>query len=118
MPHTILAELYRENARDHGITYFPKSVEQAISAGSTDMGNVSFEVPSIHPMFRIPCRKGEGNHTAGFTEFCGKKEAFEKARICGKIMAKTALDLFLKPELIDEAKKILNDPVSSRPQRI
>jgi amidohydrolase len=114
----VLAEIYRENARDHGITYYPKSVEQANSCGSTDMGNVSFEVPSIHPMFRIPCRRGEGNHTAGFTEFCGKKGAFEKARTCGKIMAMTTLDLFLKPELIDEAKKLFNNPVKNRPQRI
>ena len=116
--NTVLAELYRENARDHGITYFPKSVEQSTSSGSTDMGNISFEVPSIHPMFRIPCRRGEGNHTAGFTEFCGKKEAFEKARVCGKIMAMTTLDLFLKPELIDEAKEIFKNPKTQRPQRV
>lgn len=40
-------------------------------AGSTDMGNVTFEVPGIHPMFQI----GDGgamNHTRPFTAVAGR----------------------------------------------
>ena len=28
---------------------------------------VSYEVPSLHPMYQIPVGPGEGNHTVGFT---------------------------------------------------
>ncbi|CAH7681159.1 hypothetical protein BY996DRAFT_4542301, partial [Phakopsora pachyrhizi] len=33
---------------------------------STDFGNVSYKVPSICSLFKIPC-EGQGNHTKGFT---------------------------------------------------
>ncbi len=41
--------------------------------GSTDMGNVSYVVPSIHPMFAIG--SGEVNHTREFTAVANTPEA-------------------------------------------
>ncbi|KAI8452106.1 hypothetical protein BY996DRAFT_7248504 [Phakopsora pachyrhizi] len=45
--------------------------------GSTDFGNVSYEVPSIHPLFKIPCEEGQGNHTKGFTRASAKLRAHQ-----------------------------------------
>lgn len=39
-------------------------------SASTDMGNVSYVVPAIHPMFYIG--SNEFNHTRGFTTATGK----------------------------------------------
>ncbi|MBW2715098.1 MAG: M20 family metallopeptidase, partial [Deltaproteobacteria bacterium] len=45
-----LAESYRVNAEALGRVFFPITKVAAGLAGSTDMGNVSYRVPSIHPM--------------------------------------------------------------------
>ena len=42
----------------------------SIPTGSTDMGNVSYEVPSIHPCFYIGT--DAVNHTRGFTVASGR----------------------------------------------
>lgn len=56
-----LAELYMKNAQSLGL-----SLKEVIpEVGSTDMGNVSYEVPSIHPMLKIG--NGEVYHTRDFT---------------------------------------------------
>lgn len=36
--------------------------------GSTDFGDVSYEVPALHPMFKIP-GTGEGNGTSSHPSF-------------------------------------------------
>ncbi|KAF9651736.1 hypothetical protein BDM02DRAFT_3154125 [Thelephora ganbajun] len=58
----------------YGMTGTP--AEGAIG-GSTDFGNVTYELPSIHPSFAIPTKPGGGNHTVGFTEAVRTKEAHE-----------------------------------------
>jgi len=45
--------------------------------GSTDFGNVTYELPSIHPSFAIPTKPNGGNHTIGFTEAAKTEEAHE-----------------------------------------
>ena len=56
-----LAGLFLKNAQSLGL-----SLEEVVhEVGSTDMGNVSYEVPSIHPMLKIG--KGEVYHTKDFT---------------------------------------------------
>ena len=57
----ILAALYQKNARNLGLV-LNETVDEA---GSTDMGNVSYHVPSIHPMLKIG--NGEVYHTRAFT---------------------------------------------------
>jgi hypothetical protein len=40
-------------------------------------GNVTYELPSIHPSFAIPTKPDGGNHTIGFTEAVRTEEAHE-----------------------------------------
>jgi amidohydrolase len=71
--------------------------------GSTDMGNVSYEVPSIHPMIQA-ADDGVAIHTEAFARFaCGPRG--DAAVLDGaKAMAWTIADLWLTPGLIDEVR--------------
>lgn len=71
---------------------------------STDMGNVSYVVPTIHPMFGIPCDPMNANHTAPFTEAAGTEEAHERTIRVAKAMARAAYDLISKPEMLAAVK--------------
>ena len=65
-----MAGLYAQNAELAGIDLSAHSVPPGgMPAGSTDMGNVSYVVPSIHPMFYIGT--DAVNHTRGFTAAAG-----------------------------------------------
>ena len=69
------------------------------------MGNVSYTVPSIHPMFGIPVTEGAGNHTPGFTACAATEEAHQNTFRASKALALAALDLYANPELLTAAKE-------------
>ena len=48
-----LVACYEKQAKTLGVD-LADGKEFAAFSGSTDMGNVSYEVPSIHPMYTIP----------------------------------------------------------------
>ena len=73
------------------------------AAASTDMGNVSQVLPSLHPSFKIPSEFG--NHNAGFTEAAATQEAHELTLRAATALALTALDAYVDPPLIEEAKR-------------
>ncbi|MCB1000079.1 MAG: M20 family metallopeptidase [Acidimicrobiales bacterium] len=69
--------------------------------GSTDMGNVSYLVPSIHPMIQV-ADDGVPIHTAAFAEFA-RSERGDRAVLDGaKAMAMTVIDLWADARLRDE----------------
>lgn len=72
------------------------------SGAVTDMGNVSYVVPSIHPVFGIPAT--DGNHTPGFTASAATPEAHAATIMASKALAETALQLFLDRAFLDSAK--------------
>ena len=99
-----MASLYRDNALTLGKKLRTKAEEEKLGGmgGSTDMGNVSFVVPTIHPMFRIAAKYG--NHHPGFTEYAGTDDGHAQAIIAGKSMAMTMLDLFLQEGIMEKVK--------------
>jgi hypothetical protein len=64
--------------------------------GSTDMGNVSYEVPGIHPMLRV-APPGVSIHTPEFARYAAGPEGDEAVIDGAKAMAMTVLDLWLDP---------------------
>lgn len=56
-------------------------------AGSTDMGNVTYECPGFHGAFGIDTEKGQGNHTRPFAAASGLEKSLERAIEWGKAMA-------------------------------
>jgi amidohydrolase len=86
-----LADFYRRNAEALG-RHFP-AVSAAIerAAGSTDMGNVSLALPSIHPMIGIASLPAV-NHQPEFTAHCVTEVADQAVMDGALAMAWTAID--------------------------
>ncbi|MEM8707880.1 MAG: M20 family metallopeptidase [Actinomycetota bacterium] len=85
-----LLDLYVENAMAVGRHPLPEE-EGAMVVGSTDMGNVSYSVPSIHPMIKA-APEGTAIHTPDFEVYAGGEEG-DRAVIDGALsMALTLVD--------------------------
>lgn len=99
-----MANAYEANALSIGRTFFPWEQLPPGYRGSTDMGNVSHRVPSIHPMLGI-APESVPIHNAEFARYAASP-AGDKAVIDGaKTLAMTALDLMMAPGLADAAAK-------------
>ncbi|NQV96626.1 MAG: M20 family metallopeptidase [Acidimicrobiaceae bacterium] len=66
--------------------------------GSTDMGNLSYLVPSIHPMLQV-APAGVSLHSAEFAEYTAGDAANAAILDGAKIMAMTAIDMWLSDSL-------------------
>jgi amidohydrolase len=93
MEHDIeLVDVYRQNARDIGR---PVPVDEVMTF-STDMGNVSLAMPSIHPCIGIDTA-GAVNHQPEFTAACINTSA-DRAVLEGSLaLAWTAIDIASGP---------------------
>jgi len=92
-----LLAAYERNARALGRVFWPDA-GPAPTPASTDMGNVSLAIPSIHPSLSLGCYPAV-NHQAEFTEAAGSP-AGDRATIDGAIaMAWTAIDVATDPAL-------------------
>ncbi|HUF52671.1 MAG TPA: M20 family metallopeptidase [Dehalococcoidia bacterium] len=94
-----LVSLYKANAEALGRTFFEAG---ATSTGSTDMGNVSWVVPSIHPTFTIG--NFALNHTAAFTEVAATDAAHDNMIQIAQALAMTGVDLALNSDIVDQAR--------------
>lgn len=87
-----MAAAYRRNAEALGRSFPDRGSSLERAAGSTDMGNVSLALPSIHPAIGIDSLPAV-NHQPEFTAHCVSPAA-DKAVIDGALaMAWTAVDL-------------------------
>ncbi|MBI4260132.1 MAG: M20 family metallopeptidase [Actinobacteria bacterium] len=86
-----LSSLYRRNAEALGRVFPDLGPEAGRAAISTDMGNVSQVIPSIHPNIGIESLPAV-NHQPGFTEHCASPAA-DRAVVDGAVaLAWTAID--------------------------
>jgi amidohydrolase len=92
-----LSAIYARNAESLGRSFI-RMPAGTTGGFSTDMGNVSLAIPSIHPTIGIASMPAV-NHQPEFTAHCIKSEA-DKAVIDGALaMAWTAIDLANDPAL-------------------
>jgi len=93
MEHDVgMVEVYRHNAEALGRTFVDVGGRRDLSGGSTDMGNVSLVMPTIHPMIGIDSLPAV-NHQPEFAAHC-ITEAADRAVYDGALaMAWTAIDL-------------------------
>ncbi|HZP57193.1 MAG TPA: M20 family metallopeptidase [Dehalococcoidia bacterium] len=94
-----LVEAYREN----GVAVGKHFVDvRNLSTGSSDMGNVSQVVPSIHPNFSV----GQPifNHTPEFVAAAITDEAHDSMLRTAQALAMTGIDVALDPDLLARAK--------------
>jgi len=83
-PSATLCLAYMEEMPEGTVSY---DTPADFLAGSTDMGDVTYECPGLHAAFGIATKEGQGNHTVGFAEAAGTDESYELALECGNAMA-------------------------------
>ena len=97
--NTVMANLFIANMNILGRSV--KLVNPDQSFGSTDMGNVSQLVPSIHPSVAI-APKGVSIHSPQFAEAAASESAIQGIINAAKAISMTVIDLLSSPETIEE----------------
>lgn len=86
-------------------------IEEVSSSYSTDMGNVSFKAPSIHPYISIGGAQLVG-HTPAFAEACNGEGGFKGMLLAARAMSLTGFDVLTSEALrksVREAFESLDD---------
>jgi amidohydrolase len=73
-----------------------------MNTGSTDMANVSHEVPTIHPMMAI-APEGTPQHSRVFAEYAAGSGGDEMLPIAIRVLAATGVALMREPALVERA---------------
>lgn len=97
-----LAKAYRRNAESLGRVFREVSSLPPGSSGSTDMGNVSHRVPSIHPMIAVG-PQDVVIHNPAFTAYAASPQGDQAVIDGAKAMAMTTLDIFCDAALRESA---------------
>jgi amidohydrolase len=98
-----MAEAYKKNAQRLGRDFFPFEHIPPGFAGSTDMGNVSHRVASIHPMLAV-APPNVIIHNPEFARWAASEQGDAAVIDGAKSLAFTAIDLMCDPHLMTTAK--------------
>ena len=96
----VLAEVFERNLRAYGVDPGPPDP----NLGSSDMGNVSWVVPAIHPCLAI-CDPGTPGHSIEFRQAAASPRADETTLLAATVIAQTAYELFRDPALVAAAAR-------------
>ncbi|MBI3675845.1 MAG: M20 family metallopeptidase [Proteobacteria bacterium] len=99
-----MADAFEKNASALGREFYPVKEIPAGFAGSTDMGNVSHRVPSIHPMMAV-APSDVIIHNAEFARWAVSDKGDQAVTEGAKALAQTALDLMTDSRLLETVKK-------------
>jgi len=97
-----LARLFRKNLQSLGRRVH--LVDPRISFGSSDIGNVSQVVPSIHPLIAIDTARAV-THSPQFAERAASEVGMRGLTDAAKALAMTVVDLLAAPAALGEVKK-------------
>ncbi len=97
-----LARLFRKNMQSLGRKVKPPSTSHAF--GSTDMGNVSQLVPSIHPFVAIASEEVLV-HSPQFASAAASEAGIQGLLDAAKALAMTVTDLVANPEIVTKIKE-------------
>lgn len=94
----VLGERFRANMAAYGIA----DEGDDPSTGSTDMANVSWVCPTIHPELSI-APEGTPGHSILFRDAAVSPRADETTLLAAILVAQTAVELFFDPDLVAAA---------------
>jgi amidohydrolase len=112
--NTALVETFGENLAALGIV--PEAPTATTGVGSSDIGNVSQLVPTIHPYLQI-CEKGIGGHTPEFAEAAASKRADELTATGATLLAWTAADVLLRQDVREWLRESFRAQMGRDPAR-
>lgn len=98
-----LVDVYEKHATSLGVKFPPRAEQMQMVTGSTDMGNVSRVVPSIHPLYKI--NSEDGNHTVAFAAAASTEQSHRQTLVAAKSMAMTCIEVMCSPELQAQIKE-------------
>jgi len=105
IPNKIMAGLFKSNLEALGRVVVDPDLNERM--GSTDMGDISHLIPSIHPYLAIAPENVAG-HTLEFKEYCIAESGKVAMLDAAKALAMTAIDLLSNPEFLIKAKEELS----------
>lgn len=108
----VLAGLFAENMRRLGLEGDPPPAAGGV--GSSDVGNVSLAVPTIHPYLQIVDGEVSG-HTPEFREASGSARGFHAMLLAAKGLATTVLDVLYRPAVVGEMWSEFRASVAAEP---
>jgi amidohydrolase len=100
----VLVERFRANMTAYGVV----DMGDDPNAGSTDMANVSWVCPTIHPDLAI-APEGTPGHSILFRDAAATPRADETTLLAATLVAQTAVELFLDPALAEAAWRAFRD---------
>lgn len=98
-----LADKFQEHAESLGREFIPYEQALGFGAGSTDMGNVSHRIPSIHPMLAV-APPNVVIHNPEFTKWAASEKGDAAVLDGAKALALTVADYLTSSDLQKEAK--------------
>ncbi len=101
----VLVERFRANMAAYGI----EDQGDDPNAGSTDMANVSWVCPTIHPDLAI-APEGTPGHSVLFRDAAATPAADETTLLAATLVAQTAYELFADPDLVAAAWSAFRGP--------
>jgi len=103
--NAVLAKLFSENLESLGrhIDIF----DLQIPIGSSDMGNVSQVVPSVHPMIAV-APAGVSLHSAEFASAAASEAGHKALLDAAKALAMTVADVLGQPEALKKIRQAFN----------
>ncbi|KIY53350.1 hypothetical protein FISHEDRAFT_63374 [Fistulina hepatica ATCC 64428] len=103
-----LGEAFAEISESYGLT----AAHEDTSA-STDFGNVTHELPALHPIFAIPAEKS--NHSPQFAEAAATEEAHAAMLAISKVLAVLGCKFLQDSEFASEVKSMMTFVDADRP---
>jgi len=100
-----LEDAFQANAESLGREFVPPDAMAPMMAGSTDMGNVSHEFPSIHPMLAA-APMNVSIHNREFADYAGGEMGDLAALDGAKSLAMTALDYLYSDALQEQTRNV------------
>ena len=101
VPTPLFDSVYEKQLNRYGFEVTPPGKKSG--GGSTDVGNISQVIPTIHPHISISEVPIAG-HSIEFREASCSQQGLDSIALGAKLLAHTALDVILDPELLEAIK--------------
>ena len=96
-----LSELFLQNSQKLGLG-FSKSTQNF--SASTDLGNVSHILPSIHPVYSVVGTTRAALHTRDFAALTDTPTAHRSTLLAAQVVAMTAVDILCSPRILTQVE--------------
>lgn len=101
-----MAEIYAKYKKQHGAKFPERRVSQEVQpVASSDMGNVNYAVPTVHPMYAI--RTEAPNHTKEFADAAGTEAAHIDTLEAAKCLVMPATYVLLDAQFFEAVRNDL-----------